>query len=313
LSLRGFLAIGFSPLLWIAKLEVAVYRGGMNRHSIPAPIRKVLRAGFNYQDRLKTWGQIARQIKGVTAKDQRAINRVLRRAPLTSLQNLSDWQDPVLVNDALVQIDGIGRFHVKGGTDQLYIVLPAREPEVISVLRERLKQGDTFVDAGANIGFFSILGARLVGPQGHVLAIEMMPALASTIALHAELNGCPQVEVIQAALSDRSGQIVDAWEVDGRPGVTSLIHHHASAHPVSVETRTLAEILEGHERIALMKMDIEKAELPALKGAGPSLQRVEAIVFEQLTGETEAGEYLASQGFEVSSIGGPTYLATQRG
>lgn len=218
--------------------------------------------------------------------------------------------DPVLLDDTQVEVAGVGKFNLRRRSDDLYIVLPSRESEVVAVLRERLGPGDTFVDAGANIGFFSILAAGLVGPSGKVIAIEMMPYMAAILRSHAALNQCSNIEVVETAVSDRGGDQVDAWVVEGRSGVTSIVSPLVGdAQRVPVRTRTLADILASEERVALMKLDLEKAELLALNGAGTALDRIETIVFEQLLGEGDAAKFLEARGFMVRAIGGSSFLA----
>jgi FkbM family methyltransferase len=283
------------------------------KKALPIPIGRGLRKADNYMQRLSTWASIALQIRGVTRHDRRQLRRAILRAPITSLLNLSEWSDPVLLGDALVDVPNIGRFNILAGTDNLYIVLPSREWELIAEMRTRLKPGDTFVDAGANIGFFSVLGSQLVGPGGKVIAIEMMPDVAARLREHIALNECANVQVLETALGDRSGQTVTAWVVDGRPGVTSIVSPLVpTAREMSVQTTALKEVLSELDRVALMKLDVERAELAALQGAEPFLSKVEAIVFEQLRGETSASAFLKQRGFEVRPIGGSNFIAERK-
>ena len=277
---------------------------------LPSPVTRALRMADNYRLRLLIWRSIAASMRGVGKKDRRALRRSIRRAPWTSLRNLYQWMDPVLLGDAQVEVAGVGKFNLRGGSDDLYIVLPSREREVVALLRERLRPGDTFVDAGANIGFFSILASHLVGPTGKVIAIEMMPNVATILRSHVALNECSNVEVVETAVSDRSGDEVDAWVVEGRSGVTSIVTPLVpDARRIPVRTTTLADVLASERRVAVMKLDLEKAELLALHGAGSALDKIETIVFEQLLGEGDAAKFLESSGFKVRSIGGPSFVA----
>ncbi|MDQ3078240.1 MAG: hypothetical protein M3Q83_05285, partial [Pseudomonadota bacterium] len=140
---------------------------------LPRPIGRVLRSADNYRKRLAVWRAIGLEMSGVGPSDRHALRRSTRAAPFTSLRNLYDWQDPVLLDDAIVDVHRVGRFRVRARSDDLYHALPSREPAVFAAIRDNLKPGDTFVDAGANIGIFSVLAARLVGPSGRVVAVEM--------------------------------------------------------------------------------------------------------------------------------------------
>src|SRR5882757_11121436 len=80
------------------------------------------------------------------------------------------------------------------------IVRGTLEPPVQEALRRLLAPGDVFYDIGANVGFFTILGARLVGPQGHVVAFEPVPACARAVGRNIELNGFAHAEIREAAV-----------------------------------------------------------------------------------------------------------------
>ena len=83
-------------------------------------------------------------------------------------------------------------------------------------MRQVLGAGGTFVDAGANIGWFSLLGASLVGPTGHVVAIEPNPLNVALLRQSARDNGFDNVDVMVVALSDEGGVV--ALETDGSNG-----------------------------------------------------------------------------------------------
>ena len=84
--------------------------------------------------------------------------------------------------------------------------LGTTEPEEQEALVSWLQSGQVFYDIGANVGFFAVLAARLVGPTGKVYAFEPFPQSTEAIRKNAALNGFEQiVEVWQGAVSDRSG------------------------------------------------------------------------------------------------------------
>ena len=86
------------------------------------------------------------------------------------------------------------------------------EPDVSATLRPCSAQGATFVDIGANIGWFSLLGASLVGAAGRVVAIEPNPRNVALLRQSAKDNGFDNIEVIAVALSERPGAV--ALETD---------------------------------------------------------------------------------------------------
>lgn len=74
------------------------------------------------------------------------------------------------------------------------------EPTVQEVLQQYLRPGMTFYDIGANIGFFSLLAARLVGQKGRVIAFEADPETASRLRGNVEKNAFDWITVEEKAV-----------------------------------------------------------------------------------------------------------------
>lgn len=149
------------------------------------------------------------------------------------------------------------------------------EPDVTAVLGSRLREGDVLVDIGANIGYYTLLGARLVGANGLVVAVEPAPKIMSELTANIRANNLTNVRTRQVALSDHAGRL---RLFDGPPdniGHTSLVPTDGPSIEVDVTTgaELLADIDPG--RIRLIKVDVEGAELEALKGLVPVLERAE--------------------------------------
>jgi FkbM family methyltransferase len=252
-------------------------------------------------------------MKGITAADQAILSRSAHAGLWNSLWNLDEWQDPQLLGDAQVHVHEVGDFELRAHTDDLYHVLPAREGAVIEAIRQRLGPQMTFVDAGANIGFFTVLGSRLVGPSGRIIAVEMMPDTAEILRRHIALNELPNVTVIEQALADQSGMTFRATVPEGKFGQATIMSAVSPAgRQVSVVSRTLDDILaDVPGKIDVMKMDLEGAELPALVGGQGSLPRIEAIIFEQLGGKTDVSEFLAERGYLLTELDGNNILAAR--
>ena len=283
--------------------------------SAPPLVRKVVRMVEHYGRRAKEWSQVVRQMRGVTPLDQLVLWASLCVGPLTALQRLDGFEPPVLLRDATVDVAGVGRFRVRAGTDDIIHVLPAREPMVKAELERLLRPGDTFIDAGANIGFYSVIAARLVGDGGRVLAFEMMPDTAETLRTNIGLNAAGQVTILERALSDRSEQTLTALSGAVKRGQASIVAS-TDAHPRSttVKTITLDDALAGVGQIRLMKMDLEGAELMALAGAGRMIQRTKAVIFENNDRDLQDRRVLGmleEAGFAVTLLDTPDYVAVR--
>lgn len=278
--------------------------------TLPQPVRRLLRGCLHYTQRVGRWPIILWQIRGVSWSDQWILFKSALAAPFLSFENLLAWQDPVLLADAQIEVRGVGHFFVRSRCDDLWHVLPWREQVVVKTVKDRLQKGNVFIDAGANIGFYTILASRIVGDSGRVLAIEMMPDTASILRQHLVLNQTTNVTVIEKALSDTTGQTITARVHKGHYGQASIAGViHGDARAVSVSTITLSQVLDELTRVSLMKMDLEGAEYMALRGAGDALARVDTICFEQWQADSKVANQLRDAGFIVSAIDGRNQIA----
>jgi len=279
------------------------------RH-LPLPLRRVIRGVLNYFDRLTVWAAILRDVKGVARQDRRSLLLSALVSPMTAWGDFNGWRNPVLLHDVDVEVPALGRFRVHQRTDELYLVLPTRETAVYAAARALLQPGDTVVDAGANIGAFSVAAGRLVGPAGRLISIEMMPQTAKRLSDNLALNDVT-AEIIETALASKSGLTVSAALDPARAGQATLVLAHtlSRSQTVTVSTRTLDEVLIDVGDIALIKIDIEGAELDAFAGGAATLARTRAIIFEQLEGAVELSTALTRSGFTVSRLDHSNYLA----
>lgn len=253
------------------------------------------------------WTKVRLRLRGVTRADQRILNRAMAHSIVRSWRDLHRWQFPIVDDDCTVTSRGVGTFRVRRRTDDLFHILPGQEPAVEAAIRSRLSSGDTFVDAGSNIGFYTVLASKLVDPRGRVIACEKMPTTANILRDHVALNGCHNVEVHEGALASAAGLSVEASVRPGKYGSASIARR-AGGEAVAVRTITLADILQDVSRVRLMKMDLEGAELGALQGLEAALSKVDAIVFEH-KGGADAVNFLIAHGFRCRRIDGANALA----
>lgn len=275
----------------------------------PGPLRALLRCGLHYLQRLGRWPIILRQVRGTSLRDTISLLASAFAAPFFSFKSLQAWQDPVLLSDACVEVTGVGRFQIRAFTDDLWHVLPWREREIFRVLQETLNPGETFVDAGANIGVYTILASRIVGQEGRVVSFEMIPETADILRRHVALNECANIRVIEGALAEASGKVLEAWIPEGQYGQASIERSEGSCR-FTVTTLTLADELRDLDAVHLMKMDIEGAELGAIKGMEPDIAKVRAIIFEN-RGASDVVSFLEGHGFSISRIDGNNALAVR--
>ncbi|MFZ0220310.1 MAG: FkbM family methyltransferase [Candidatus Nitrosopolaris sp.] len=186
-------------------------------------------------------------------------------------------------------IQGVKAIPRKGSRD-FYMFFVSREQDVKPHIV--MNENETFVDVGANIGSYSLKIANDYKKNGvEVVAIEAHPENFKALDRNIKCNDLTNVKIINKAVCDHNG-IVNLYErsLDGsRAGsdIYSLFNTfmHASnsflpnGKTLQIECDTLDNILAGHE-IHVMKIDIEGAEVLALKGATNTLKHLRKIIVE---------------------------------
>lgn len=141
------------------------------------------------------------------------------------------------------------------------------EPNLTSFLSTRLRQGDVFVDVGANIGYFSLLASRLVGPDGKVIAIEASPNIFAMLSQNLTRNQTTNVQATNVAISDVHGTTKLFLASASNIGQTGTVSRPGSRYECDVTTAPLDAVLGiDAGRVRFVKVDVEGAEWPVLQG-----------------------------------------------
>jgi FkbM family methyltransferase len=153
------------------------------------------------------------------------------------------------------------------------------------LIQSLLRPGMTFVDVGANIGYYSVVGARLVGPAGTVHSFEPHPRIRAQLQDNIARNGYQNVVVHSEAMAETSGSVAFfASTVDQNQGISSIIPGAGREESQAVRSITLDDFMAGLSptRVDLIKMDIEGAELQVIRGGRRTLAAPDApaIIFE---------------------------------
>ncbi len=96
------------------------------------------------------------------------------------------------------------------------------EPSTLVVLRSLLRDGDVLVDVGANVGVFSLVAARWVGPAGRVIAFEPSSRECSRLDDTIALNGLRNVQPVRMACGAEAGTATLRVAVDTYAGLNTL-------------------------------------------------------------------------------------------
>lgn len=164
-----------------------------------------------------------------------------------------------------------------------------------------LRNGDVVYDVGANIGIYSFAAAHAVGSAGYVYAFEPHPSTFANLTANMRLNRIHNMAAAQVAVSDAFG-----WA--GLTAGPQDVRNHMTDDGATLHVPTIRlDHFMPHERITLVKIDVEGAEKAVLDGMRSAFNRVENIYFEvsdrllERFGKTftEIHQFLTEQGFEI--------------
>jgi FkbM family methyltransferase len=181
------------------------------------------------------------------------------------------------------------------------------------LLKALLRPGMTFVDVGANVGFFTLLACSIVGPEGHVVAFEPNRRLCSLLGRSLSVNGfVPRTRLVKAAAMSTPGprEFRIMRDHHGSSGFTvddALAERfHDEIEVVTVDCSTLDDELAGRGmRIDVLKIDAEGAEPEVLAGATRLLEEQQSmqIVMEYTAANRPAVDILVDHGYRISVLG----------
>jgi FkbM family methyltransferase len=160
------------------------------------------------------------------------------------------------------------------------VVLSEEFGKDVYEMERSVKAGDTVLDVGAHIGGFTVRAARKVGPTGRVIAVEAAPTNYQLLESNLRLNDLGNVTALN----------VGAWRepttltmhLSGLSGGHSIEERYANIHEsgevAEVRVDTIDNLLakQGVDRVDFVKMDIEGAEIEAIKGMRRTLERGDA-------------------------------------
>jgi FkbM family methyltransferase len=140
------------------------------------------------------------------------------------------------------------------------------EPFETELVKNTVRPGDVVLDVGANIGYYTLLFARLAGEQGKVFAFEPDTANFRLLQENVELNGYRNVVLCRKAVSNKTGP-AHLFRCDTNQG-DHRVYDSADGRPaVAIESVALDHYLRDYQgRIDLVKLDIQGSEWAAIRG-----------------------------------------------
>ncbi|MBK8101072.1 MAG: FkbM family methyltransferase [Planctomycetes bacterium] len=256
------------------------------RPRLPLPYRLALPY---LRAELPAWGRLYQLAGGNQHRRWHGQGRAIVRGKLHGYEmelDLGNWSERLTFS--------LGRYH---------------DLPIQVALRALLRPGDTFVDIGANLGMLSLLGARLVGDQGQVVACEPNPTLRARLDALVQRNHLTNFQVVAAAFGNASGT-AELHEYAGHSGWGSL----STAGPGGMPpTRThTVPLVTGDQAFAdlparptVMKIDVEGHEVPVLQGLRRTLGDRQPAVFLEVADahQRRAGHSAAAMCGELERLG----------
>lgn len=148
-----------------------------------------------------------------------------------------------------------------------YIIEPY-EPLETELIRKNLKEGDTFLDIGAGIGYYTVFTSKIVGSRGKVIAFEPDQQYFNFIQKNLKENGCNNVILFKKAVLNRTGKTkLYLYDKIGRNRVEEVNYFLSDFKVrdcIEVETVRIDDLL--NEKIDFIKIDIEGSQYLALEG-----------------------------------------------
>jgi len=190
--------------------------------------------------------------------------------------------------------------------------LEGADPWVVGLMKARVKEGDTVLDLGANIGFYTLLLSDLVGLKGKVFAFEPDPTNFGI--LEKNVAGCENVVLVHKAVSDKTGK-AKLYLNKVNLGDHRLCPAHKGQEAIDIRTITLdAYFIKKLKPVNFIKLDVQGAEGGAVKGMGKLIAasaNVEMVaeyaprmMEESGIGPKKFLALLAEQGFELWGVRG---------
>jgi FkbM family methyltransferase len=196
------------------------------------------------------------------------------------------------------------RFNATGSAPSF--ALGTSEPAVQAALAGLLTRGRIFYDIGANVGFYTLLGARRVGSQGRVYAFEPVPANIAALNRNIKLSGFTNVTVFPYAVVDRSRPVTFVLSRESFWGRLSTLPPPRSAiGTIPVPGISIDEIVAEGDMAPpdVVKIDVEGAESDVLRGMLQTLRTSRPVIICELHGTwSEVTGLLESANYQVRPL-----------
>jgi len=178
--------------------------------------------------------------------------------------------------------------------------LGMHEEQVQAALVTFASRGAVFFDVGANVGFYTVMLARLVGSRGHVTAFEPLPSNAAMIRRNADLNGLRNISVEETAVSATTGHIAFREETSGTGHIVSA-NAESTRNVACIALDTF--VARGGPIPTLVKIDVEGHEVAVIMGMQEILRVHRPVIIAEMHGRyADFERAVAAFGYRLSVL-----------
>ena len=221
------------------------------------------------------------------------------------------WIDSLDTFDRLVSVKG-GKAVVPSGdfVARALKYFGELDPKISWVVDRTLREGDTALDVGANLGSVTIHMASRVGESGRIEAFEPQPRLCELVRSSLKVNGYSQVVLNQTALGAKKSSMRLSVPFDNAGAATLNVRGNDEKESIDVPVDRLDNVVKSRrlKQIALVKIDVEGFESLVLEGASGLLASSppHVILFEEhgnIHNQTPSSfQLLASYGYQIYAL-----------
>jgi FkbM family methyltransferase len=184
-----------------------------------------------------------------------------------------------------------------------------------AVVAEKLRPGDVFYDLGANLGFFSLLAARIVGPTGKVFSFEPDFQIAERLRRNSGRNGLSNIAVVEMGVWSASGTLnfVTADSSSPDRGVGRFQQNDPRSDSIPARCVSLDDFIQSAPPPRGIKCDVEGAEVEAFRGAKDLLSTYHPWILCELHSRENARawrELIGGFGYSFESVDSDHILAS---
>lgn len=150
--------------------------------------------------------------------------------------------------------------------DSLNLYHGIYEKLTTTLVKKEVKKGDIVLDIGANIGYYTLIFAKLVGKNGQVFAFEPDPTNFALLKKNIAINGYKNVTLVPKAVS-RKTEGIKLYLCQTNKGDHRIYNSFDGRQAIAIKAVSLDEYFKNYRRkIDFIKMDIQGAEAKAIQG-----------------------------------------------